>query len=811
MIHNFILPAFFGAIILLAFIGYGSILRRLFFGSEQFGWANEAAWGMALFIMLGGVLVLTSAVSKNLINTLLFIGVLFMVIDKLPHVPRHLTSLFTQMQHFSNVRFVTAILYVLAFLLVGIQYLHSVNLRARAVNDDLRSYFAYTKQLLETGSFNVDHFDLMRMSNGLGAQSLLQSLMLVNSELNNLMLIDGGVGFLICVGLIFRICSQKMLNTAWTLAILFFFLSLPLSIKQINSSSLITGMVMFLALFTFLDRNDSKATPIKNAFIVGLLFSSACALKSNYAPPLVFALFFSYLWYVYTVRFSKQSILESVLAPVFSLLMLLPWMLTLKRTSDTMFWPILGSGTAETNYGSYLNGPLSHGLSFAGKWEIIFKQFLTSNLFPLLIATGVSVFLIVKIRQRAMAHVYILGALLGALSILLSFDITNSSNSGPFDRYIFVAVSAALLIAFLELASCASGQNIKETNPALSKAGYFGMLFGKWREKFVIFIITAALISYMWGIYTGSQSLQPYQTLIADLKTAADKVEIIPETEYARHKNAQATVPAGEAIFSSDIYTLLYDYNRNKILNASVSGGASPPPGMPYFQDPEAAAAYLLANGVRYISYHYVDHAGYPTASNLWRLEPNRLYLRRAMIRLKFALDQVLGELGASRNRIYDDGTLFIIDLKTPSKVNVPYLAPNYFQMGKFLTLAWAKTEGLDQKKVWTNGHAEISNIEYKLAQGDKLLALNTFGYHPWGYDVGKLNLRIEVNGKLLPFVRQTGNSFYYSLDSITEPIKNIAINSNTFIPLNEQHFIFKDFFKPEQSIGVDVDTIQIL
>jgi hypothetical protein len=811
MLYNFILPAIFGAIILSAFIGYGSILRRLFFGKEQFGWANEAAWGMALFIVLGGGLVLTTTVSKTLINTLLLIGVLLMVMDKMPHLMRHLASFVAQKQHFSSASFIKPILYLFAFMLVSIKYLHSVNLRARAVNDDLKSYFAYTKQLLEMGSFNVDHFDLMRMSNGLGAQSFLQSLMLVNTELNNLMLLDGGVAFLICVGLILRACSQKTLNTTWTLIILFFFLFLPLSIKQINSSSLLTGMVMFIALFLFLDRNTLRVNPIKNAFIVGLLFSSAIALKSNYAPPLVFTLFFSYLWYVYTSHFNKQAILESVLAPTFALLMLLPWMVTLKRTSGTMLWPILGSGNAETNYGSYLNGPLSHGISFVGKWEVIFKQFLISDLFPLLITTGISVYLIVKIRHRAMAHVYILGTLLGSLSILLSFDITNISKDGPFHRYIFVAISVALLIAFLELASYLSNRHIKDSNSTLSKAMHFGLSFGKWREKFIILTITAALISYVWNIYKGSELLQPYQTLISDLKKAADRVEIIPEAEYARHQKAQATVPAGEAIFSSDIYTLLYDYKRNKIFNASVSGGASPPPGMPYFQGSEAAATYLLANGVRYISYHYKDNAGYPTASNLWRFNPNLPYLRRATIRLKFALDQVLGELGASRKRIYDDGTLFIIDLKTPNKVSAPYLTPNYFQMGKFLTLAWAKTKGLDEKKVWTNGHAEISNIEYKLAQGDKLLALNTFGYHPWGYDFDRLNLHIEVNGKSLPFVRQTGNSFYYSLDSITDPIKHITIKSNIFMPLNEPHFIFKDFFKPDQEMGIDVDTIQIL
>ena len=816
------IPALWGGLILVSFIGYGCLLRRALFRNEQLGWAIEAAWGMALVILLGGVLNLANVISGTLIVSLVLVGGLLMGIDKLPYAPRNMKSLFKQLKAPSIADATRWALYLVVFVLAIIQYLHAVNLMPPAVGDDLNGYFAFSKQLLQLGSFNVDPFDLMRLGNGLGGQSLLLSLMLANADFNNLMLVDGGVALLICVGLVLSICAQRKLNAVWSITIALFFLCLPFELMRINNSSLATGMVMFLALFAFLERADlSDVTPVRNAFIVGLLSSGACALKSNLIPPLVITLALSYSCHLYATRLNKRALLESVLVPVFVFLMLLPWMLSLKHTSGTMLYPIFGSGFAETNYGSYVGGAFSGGLSFKEKWEIIFQRFILDDLYLLLIATGVMVYSMVKMRRRAMTHAYILGALAGSISILLSFDLTNTYphvrfTVEPFARYVFVCVSMTLLVALTELASYASGR-YGEKEPAPPLAGYSGIMVAGGGQKFVLFFVVAAFISFFWYFNYGADAWQSYQRWATDLGGQEKKVEIIPGDEYSRHQNAQLSVPVGEAIFSSDLYTLLYDYRRNRIFNSSVPGGASPPPGMPYFQGPEKVAAYLLNNGIRYIACHYryrdedEDEDEDTILTNLWRLDPARPYSHRALERSLFAREKVLGELGVSRSRIFDDGTLFVIDLKTPSKVDAQYQQQNYFQLGRILSLAWAKTQGFDTRKVWTDGHAEIKDIYYILVPGDKFLALNTFGYHPWKNDLRKLNLTLSVNGKVLPFAGQAENSYYFSLESITEPIASITIDSNTFDPRREPQFRFGDYFKDESVFGIDVDTIQIL
>ena len=818
MIQNFIVPALLGLLLLVSFIGYGSLLRRTLFSHEQPSWANEAAWGMAFVIMMGGVLVFASIISAILLDVLLLIGVVLMVWDKLPAAPRQLKSLLSLLKDMSPVDAVRLSLYFFVFELVAIQYLYSVNLMPTAIGDDLRAYFAFPKQILELGTFSVDPFDLMRLGNGLGGQSMLLALMLANSDYNNLMLVDGGVALLICVGLVLRIGTQRKLAPAWSIAIALLFLCLPFALMRVNTSSVVTGMVMLLAIFAFLDSDDlNDSTPAKNAFIVGLLASGACALKSNLIPPLVFSLAFSYLWLVYATRFNRRALLEAVLVPVFVFLLLLPWMLTLRHTSGTLLWPIFGSGFAESNYGSYVAGSFSGGLSYMEKWDIIFHRFVLKDLFPLLIATGAIVYLMVKMRRRAMAHAYIFGALAGALSILMSFDLTNAYpyvryTVEPFARYIFVGLSVALLVALAELASYASDLS-GERKPAFSPAGYPMILTANWRKKFVFLGVAAALLSSLWYFNYGFKVWEAYPVWFTGLKGKAKRVAIISEAEYFRHQNAQAAVPVGEAIFSSDLYTLLYDYSRNRILNVSIAGGASPPPGLPYFRGPEAVASYLKNNGIRYVAYRYKGNDGDPVLANLWRLYPTTPYTKRAFARAIIALDGVLGELGHSRSRVYDDGTLFIVDLNTPSKSNDRHQKTNYFQLRKILTLSWANTQGFDSRKIWTYGHAVISDLNYELSPEDNILALNTFGYIPWRNDLDRLNIALAVNGKTLPMIAQSRNlnSFYFSLESITEPITNITINSNTFDPLHEQQFKLRDYFGDEKTLGVDVDTIQIM
>ena len=818
MTLHFLTPALWGLVLVFSFIGYGALLRRLLFAREEVGWANEAAWGMAFVIALGGVLSYLYAFSAAVAVLLVLAGCALALADLFQSratFPARFASLLASLRERPAAFALKTLGNGCIVALVTIQYLNDVVEKfLTLVSDDLKGYYIFADQLLELGGFAADPFNGMRLHNGLGAQSVLNALMLALFDFKNLYLIDGGVALIICVGLVLRIAKERRLAYPWRLALALFFLCVPFyPALRNNSSSLMTGMVMFLALFTFLDRDSiSDETPVRNAFVVGLLASAACALKTNLIPPTVFVVALSYLWYLPAVRFKRRAVLEALLVPCLVFLLLLPWMLALLRSSGTMLYPILGVGFDEYRYGSYLFEDFAGGLSFGQKLSTIWARFFSRDIYLALLVLGAVGFAALRVRRRATMHAFALGTLLACIFILLKSDI---GDSVPFYRYLFVCVFASLVVLLAALMEEVS-RRVAPPKPATLRQ-YAGALLGD-RVAAGAFLILLATAGVFFGYYQFAKPVGPryqgrnlemYQKYLAGISSEMwDEGGLIPEEDYLRYQRAQESVPPGEAILSRDDETILFHYGRNPIYDINDPGSCSPPPGLPYFQGPEAVASYLQTYRIRYVAYSYKDQAGYPVSENLWRLNPAEPYDHRVTERAKVALDRVLGELGATRKRIYDDGELFIIDLKTSAPVALEYHEPNYFQIGKILTPAWANTRGFDGNKVWTDGHGVLEGLFYQPGAEDDMLVLNTFGYHPWKGDLDRLHLVVSVNGVPLPGIAKNEKTYCYSLESVHQPITSISIDSATFVPRDEK----VRFGKADDrlTLGMDVDTIEI-
>jgi hypothetical protein len=822
MTLNYLLPALWGLVLLASFIGYGVLVRRLLFSHEHFGWAQEAAWGMAFVVVLGGLLNSLSVISRPLILALVAIGFALALADvatQRKSVRERLSSVRLDMRQQPVVFTLKMLAYGCIIVLACMRYLSSVDVLSYAalsdhddisgyysLMDDVKGYFAFPKQMLELGAIATDPFSGMRLVNGLGGMAILHVLMLVPFDVRNLILIDGSVAFIICLGLVLRIGEDRSLAFPWKIALALFFLSVPYyPFLRINSSSFSTGMVMFLALFAFLGRDaiqDDK--PVRNAVVTSMIAASACALKSNHIPPVVLILVLSYLWYVISTRLKKEAVIEALLLPVFVFLMLLPWMISLQRTSGTMLYPLLGMGYDEYNYGNYLSEDFAGGRTLLQKLTIVYRGFFLYDIYPLFLLGGMVTFVVVQMKHRAAPRAIALGSFLAMNVLLLKFDI---SNIEPFKRYLFVFVFPSLIFILTVIMEELSRRVAMKQPKTIRQYG--AAVFADRVAAIALMTILGTGVAYYWYDQYAGKALTMYSTIIAQISgDMIARSDPLPESKRRRYRQAQKSVPAGEAIISRDDTTLLYNYGRNHIYNINDPGTCSPPPGMPYFEGPETVAAYLLSKKIRYVAYAYSNQAGYPVIDNLWRLRPDRPYMHRIGERAKVALDRVLGELGASRKRIYDDGELFILDLETPAASPAVYREPNYFQIGKILVLAWARTQGFDRNKVWTDGHGTIEDIRYQREAGDDVLVLNTFGYHPWKGDMKRLNLVLSVNGSPLPFIGQVENAYVFSLGSVREPIMSITIDSSTFVPRREGIWFGKD--DDQKTLGIDVDTIQI-
>jgi hypothetical protein len=135
-------------------------------------------------------------------------------------------------------------------------------------------------------------------------------------------------------------------------------------------------------------------------------------------------------------------------------------------------------------------------------------------------------------------------------------------------------------------------------------------------------------------------------------------------TSLTNHVHAaQASVPADAKILAYTDEPFLFDFTSNLIFVADWPGEASPPPGMPLHQGGEAIAAYLLAQNIRYIIYSYKTQANFPRDVYKLYLAPNLGDVMNRQAANSFAFQDDVADLSRTRTRLYDDGSLYVIDL----------------------------------------------------------------------------------------------------------------------------------------------------
>jgi hypothetical protein len=690
------------------------------------------------------------------------------------------------------------------------QYLGAVTNEASHYNyiviDDLRGYFLFPKQMLEAGAITSDPFNLTRLGNGLAGQAILQAMILVVLDFYNILLMDAGIALIVCVGLVWDIAGKRGLSFPWKWLLVVFFLCFPYyPTLRINASSFATGMAILLALFDLLDRDDiSPKSPIKKAFIIGLLAAGACALKTTYLPPLVMILAVSYLCYLITSRFNRRSAAETLFVPAVTFAMLLPWMLALLKSSGTMLYMILGTGYDEFNYGRYIADTLVGGYSFLEKIQVIWLTFFSRDVYMTLLVAGVVALPLVKWRQRAPVQAFAFGSLTAMFIVLLKVDVTKAVS---LHRYFSGIMFVALTVNLAGLMAAAQ-QSLEKIGPAVP--GWQDRGFSRTVKRSVALLsiaIVAYLFYWQYGYAQKAWDFYRFHLNIIPEKLAAQG-KFFPDDWIAKYKKAQETVPEGAKILSLDTSTAAYDFGRNTIYYMSLPGACSPPPGMPYFTGPGSIANYLLSQGVRYVAYNYRLDGGLPIRQNFHRIRPGAGYYNRIFTRAAMALDIALKQLGGARKRLYDDGSIFILDLERPATSPRSYQPPNYFQEAKILTPGWAETSGFHDNKVWTKGRGRMKGINYQPDTNDRFLVLNTFGYHPWFGDISRLGLMVAMNGRPLPLVGIKDNAYYFSIDAIAGPITEVSIDTTTFVPREQGLRFGKD--DDTKTLGIDVDTIEI-
>ncbi len=631
----YFLSFIWGIFILFSFIGWGSAINRLLFSKCRVDWGQRAAWGIAFIILVGGLLNLTWNVSRISILILIGTGLMYWLFDLYKTWPSVIDSISNQINNYRKDKVIAFGVFIICSLVI-LQY--SALVYSKFFHDDQVAYLVFAEKMIQTGSLGLDPFSIRRIETSLGGQYFLQSFILSMLSRMNLFIIDPGLGIIISVGLLFGYIKNKEMPGIIALMILVFFLLIPP--PRTNTTALVIPLVLFLSLFRTLDWKElGNAHFMANGFIIALLTAAICSLKATLIPACSILFASSYLFYIVKSKKRLKAIYEFFTAAILVGIFLLPWMLSLYQSSGTLLYPILGKGYHGTVYGTFLNSWAD--LTVFG----VIKLLLNYISYPDIVALVLLGFVFIKSihseleGQREAFKSLLIGTLLGSLIV---FFVTTGRLG---ERYLFSFLFAAVIITMIKVLAT-MGWSDKEK-------------FAKSTSLLIVIFVTGMFLGKEWFV-TRIQ----YRDYIKNIKIVLENFPLTPEKEVIQYTRMQQSIPQGETLLTRLESPFLLDFRRNKVLIVDDLGGASLPPGMPFFKGSEALADYLILKSIRYVAYSYASETGYQKKWLKKQLETTKMlpFFRSSAINTIDFQDN-LKQLGETRERIYDDSEIFVLDL----------------------------------------------------------------------------------------------------------------------------------------------------
>jgi hypothetical protein len=439
----------------------------------------------------------------------------------------------------------------LAFLLASI-----VVITSREPCDDHLAYFSFVERLRETGGL-IEPFSLRRLTS-YGGQSFLQELTTLASDWHQDMAVEMGLSpiiiFLLLLG-----AGAKRGTYILGFAVIAYLLTMVFGDIRINSGSEATSVVLILTLLRTLRIMEKGEASNKLLAVAGMVAAGLCSLRNNNIaiPVLLFPLFTLsrrrlFDWRGYCV--------DGLVFGLAAIACLAPWMVALQRSSGTPIYPLI-DGFRHPDFQIYTMG-WSIGVWLSHLWGVAAYMPMT-----LVIAAAASAF-----SRNTLCRLAFFVAIVTGVASVAAFTSTV-----PFSlaRYTYPAIVAATLFALIV--------TVTERVP----------LGPRWEK--VLAGIGLLLISF--HLVSLARALPP--EISARDKSYDARIDL--------YRRAQAQVPPGESIFVYVAGPFAFDMARNPIINLDMPGPVSPPPGMPFFQGPDALVQYLHTLGIRYVIYDDFD------------------------------------------------------------------------------------------------------------------------------------------------------------------------------------------------------------
>jgi hypothetical protein len=618
-------------LLFLAIAGYGAALLRVW-GYRQAGFTLSATVGFVPVIFIGGVLNLLQMVRPGVLIGFVLVGAALAA-----------GSAWGQRNRLKSMTpaarsTLSWIVLTVAVLGAAFRVTATVHPSHFEPSDDLYFYYAAPVKMIEMHSYAADPYSERRITSSIGGNQFLNTLILATQPLETIQMADGGMGVILLFLLGLALAEAFELTHLQRYSFAFILMIMPQI--RLNISYVILPSALFLGLvYLAVHRRLTQDYPLLQALLLGGVVGAVATMKSTYVTHgVLFILFLTLLhWRTRGLR-AALRLLGVAAASCFTVM--LPWIIASHQTCGTWFYPLLGKGVHFSAYGLYrVPGEMTR--------QIIFTKVIPFCL-PLFILF-LGEFVISEKNERSYSIVGLM--LTGCIGSAL---VGMATGGDSLKRYNFACVLPAICLIFI---LCARRTNISGGLPL-------------WR------LLQAAAVTAITGLaLTVGLSSFTYEYTVTwhSFKLAPHPLRLTNEALHQQYAAVERALPTDADALETVTLPFLFDYTKHNIFFADFPGDASPKPGWPARQSGEALAHFLLAHHIRYLIYGYGEcgsPAPFATCEESYAHDDQRvihMHEISAFIRgeLESGYDarKQYGELARVKRHIYDDGTIYILDL----------------------------------------------------------------------------------------------------------------------------------------------------
>ncbi len=629
-------------LLLVSFTGWGRATGRLL-QLRRLPVSVACSLGIATVLFLGGLLNISHAIYPEVLFALVVFGLLSYVLLRNDVADAYRWSeLWNRSPRWAK------LLLILALVTLALRLAGTVRMATFNSFDDGPAYMVFPQKMLAAHHFAFDPFSDRRVISSLGGGYLLQSILIAATSLAHIGMADRTLGLLLLfpaildLGIAFELSPVLIAALGWVVFMV--------PQETWNLTYIVLPIPLFLSVLwvIFQASEPSELEIWRSAAIAGAVGGAILLLKSSFLPYLGSLIIVSFVLLAWTRR--KGAIQFPVIEGLACLLIMAPWMISMKHDSGTYLFPVLGHGVDYSSYG------LFEGMSRFTSTRAVLRSFVQGS--ALLFLAGVQYLAGLNDRRSRLSFFVLIAA-------AISITVFNYSSGGDYIwRYNFAQFFTAVILF------AASGAAAFSTGPAA----------GKSRVPAVLAMLS--LIGCIFYYDVGGGSLSSFSQIGEDfaqyrcaVRASLSGQTLATPAMVAEYQAAERSIPVGATALESLSRPFLFDYRAGRtILLADWAGGAGPRPGWDFDDGAQGTAKYLLGQNVHYVvyDYHSVDSVQFcRTFTNLQHYSELDHRLELLAILAHHQFDQ----LRATHKSIYDDGKLAVIDLKTATPTLHPLLS----------------------------------------------------------------------------------------------------------------------------------------